>query len=459
MTIKKPILKFDDKDLDLNFECDITSDNIGLGSLNQQINDMKRDIEACDNEINRLTNHAKLVDYSLAVASGALASFLDTILTKNLDLGSPTGLVNQFASELTGESFTSTNEALGSLNQSLNNSASINNLDLASHASFFGLVFSIVSALTGTKILYTKHEEIKTEKIKPIVEANLYSGIFYGTVMWLSNLIFSKAKPAANLPLGLKSLIDDASSSGLKTNGDAFYEAVANNLDTGSLNAISTGLNTLKMLGSQALIVSINEIVVRAVYFVHELIKEIKQKNVRSLKQLVKVDFKKTIPFNNRTVSRMISVSLITMMTVDICDASIESSIKSEGNKALFASNLLIRINFVGVGRLILSLTTDTFMGKTRKRKRAERISLVENYTSLLGRKLYCLQDDVWKECHKASEVIESVRRTMADAAIMAKSDIDLTKESLESISIKADSAFEKNESLKKDVKDILNWE
>ena len=213
------------------------------------------------------------------------------------------------------------------------------------------------------------------------------------------------------------------------------------------------------MLGSQALIVSINEIVVRAVYFVHELIKEIKQKNVRSLKQLVKVDFKKTIPFNNRTVSRMISVSLITMMTVDICDASIEASIKSEGNKALFASNLLIRINFVGVGRLILSLTTDTFMGKTRKRKRAERISLVENYTSLLGRKLYCLQDDVWKECHKASEVIESVRRTMADAAIMAKSDIDLTKESLESISIKADSAFEKNESLKKDVKDILNWE
>lgn len=458
MNIKKPVLKFNDDNLDLNFECDITNENTSFGAMDQQINDMKRDIEQYDKDIYRLTNHATILDYSLSVVSGALAGFLDIIFTKNLDLSNPNSLVSGFASELTGNHISSTKEAINVLNNSLNASSSINNLELASQASLMGLVFSIIGALTGSKILYTKNDEVKIEYVKPFVGASIFSGVFYGTIAWICHLICSSSL-ASNIPFGLKNLVFDAKNSGLKVNGEDLYQAINNNIDSSSLNAISTGLNTLKLLGSQALVVGINEAVVRAIFFIHEFFKEIKQKNIKSIKEIGKVDFKKTIPFNNRTVARMISVSLATMMAIDICDASAEAAMKSEGSKSLFASNLAIRINFVGVGRIILALTTDLYMAKSLKKKRNERISLVSDYITLLGRKIYCIQDDVWKEYHKASEVIESVKQVMTDTILMASSELDKTKKSLENIGQTVDDAFKNNENLKNDIKDILNWE
>lgn len=459
MNIKKPVLKYNDDDLDLNFECDITNENPSFSAMDQQINDMKRDIEEYDKDIYRLTSHATLLDYSLSVASGTLAGFLDIIFTKNLDLSSPSSLINGVATEFSGEPISSTKEAINVLNNGLNASSSINNLYLASQASLIGLVFSIIGALTGSKILYTKNDEVKVEHVKPVIDASLFSGVFYGTIAWICHLISSKASFESNIPAGLKNLVFDATNSGLKVKGNDLYQAINNNIDSSSLNAISTGLNTLKLLGSQALVVGINEAVVRAVFFIREFFKEVKQKNIKSVKELGKVDFKKTVPFNSRTVARMISVSLATMMAIDICDASIEAAIKSDGNKALFASNLAIRINFIGVGRIILAVSTELYMAKSLKKKRNERISLVSDYVTLLGRKIYCIQDDVWKECHKASEVIESVKQVAADTILMASSELDKTKESLENIEKTVDDAFKKNENLKKDIKDILDWE
>lgn len=459
MNIKKPVLKYNDDDLDLNFECDITNENPSFSAMDQQINDMKRDIEEYDKDIYRLTSHATLLDYSLSVASGTLAGFLDIIFTKNLDLSSPSSLINGVATEFSGEPISSTKEAINVLNNGLNASSSINNLYLASQASLIGLVFSIIGALTGSKILYTKNDEVKVEHVKPVIDASLFSGVFYGTIAWICHLISSKSSLESNIPAGLKNLVFDATNSGLKVKGNDLYQAINNNIDSSSLNAISTGLNTLKLLGSQALVVGINEAVVRAVFFIREFFKEVKQKNIKSVKELGKVDFKKTVPFNSRTVARMISVSLATMMAIDICDASIEAAIKSDGNKALFASNLAIRINFIGVGRIILAVSTELYMAKSLKKKRSERISLVSDYVTLLGRKIYCIQDDVWKECHKASEVIESVKQVAADTILMASSELDKTKESLENIGKTVDDAFKKNENLKKDIKDILDWE
>lgn len=459
MNIKKPVLKYNDDDLDLNFECDITNENPSFSAMDQQINDMKRDIEEYDKDIYRLTSHATLLDYSLSVASGILAGFLDIIFTKNLDLSSPSSLINGVATEFSGEPISSTKEAINVLNNGLNASSSINNLYLASQASLIGLVFSIIGALTGSKILYTKNDEVKVEHVKPVIDASLFSGVFYGTIAWICHLISSKVSLESNIPAGLKNLVFDATNSGLKVKGNDLYQTINNNIDSSSLNAISTGLNTLKLLGSQALVVGINEAVVRAVFFIREFFKEVKQKKIKSVKELGKVDFKKTVPFNSRTVARMISVSLATMMAIDICDASIEAAIKSDGNKALFASNLAIRINFIGVGRIILAVSTELYMAKSLKKKRNERISLVSDYVTLLGRKIYCIQDDVWKECHKASEVIESVKQVAADTILMASSELDKTKESLENIGKTVDDAFKKNENLKKDIKDILDWE
>lgn len=457
MSLKKPFIKFKDDSLDLNFECDLDENN--YGALDQQINDMKREIEACDNDIYRLKNHAGLIEYSLSAASGALAGFLDIVFTKNLDFTNTNSLIQGVASNLTGTTYQDTNSAINALNSSLNGNASLNNLKLASQASLFGLVFSVIGALTGTTLMFTRKGQINEEVVKPVVTANLFSGVFYGTISWICELISNHSNLNANIPLGLKSLVSEASECGLKLNGNELYNAINSNIDNESLNTISNGLNAMKLLGSQALVVGINEVIVRAIYFIKEFFNEIKEKNVKKLRDFGKINYKRTIPFNNRTVARMITVSLAVMMTIDICDASIEASIESQGNKAVFASNFMIRINFVGVGRIILAISNDVYMGFNLKQRRKERIGLINDYSNLLGRKIYTIQDDVWKECHTASELIESVKSMVNDAAIKSKSLVDETKEGLEAIGRSADKACERNDNLKEDIKDILKWE
>ena len=80
----------------------------------------------------------------------------------------------------------------------------------------------------------------------------LVAFFFYGTIAWICHLISSKASLESNIPAGLKNLVFDATNSGLKLKGNDLYQAINNNIDSSSLNAISTGLNTLKLLGSSS---------------------------------------------------------------------------------------------------------------------------------------------------------------------------------------------------------------
>jgi hypothetical protein len=56
------------------------------------------------------------------------------------------------------------------------------------------------------------------------------------------------------------------------------------------------------------------------------------------------------------------------MEVVDMTDAAIRAGMKSGGNPVVFATQFVLRINFVGIGRFTIACTTDVAMGAKRTR-------------------------------------------------------------------------------------------
>jgi hypothetical protein len=92
-------------------------------------------------------------------------------------------------------------------------------------------------------------------------------------------------------------------------------------------------------------------------YFIRHLYLELKEKETVEM-----IEWKRVIPFHNRTIARMTTISTGTMEVVDMTDAAIRAGMKSGGNPVVFASQFVLRINFVGIGRFTIACTTDVAM-------------------------------------------------------------------------------------------------
>lgn len=113
-------------------------------------------------------------------------------------------------------------------------------------------------------------------------------------------------------------------------------------------------LPLLKIVGKQALVVAINEAIVRTFYFVRRLAEQIKEKH-----ELKNLDWESIIPFDNRTILRMTTISSATFTVTDLIDAGVRGAVESAGNWAIFATKFASRVNYVGLGRLAVSVIAE----------------------------------------------------------------------------------------------------
>ena len=104
----------------------------------------------------------------------------------------------------------------------------------------------------------------------------------------------------------------------------------------------------------QAIPVILNEVFVRASYMLVNLGRELSTKE-----DITKVNWNLVIPFNNRTVDRMIAVSTMTFNMVDTGDATLRAAIESGGNFVLFSGRFVARYNYVGAGRAALAIVKE----------------------------------------------------------------------------------------------------
>lgn len=147
-----------------------------------------------------------------------------------------------------------------------------------------------------------------------------------------------------------------------------------NQLDLKSLNVLFEGTDSNKFdlrtenavkheLNRQAVPVKINEIIVRCCYFLRRLIEEVKNNT-----DLMDINWKKVLPFKNRTIVRMTTISLGVFEIMDLGTAAIQATIKSGGAPPVFSANFILRVNFVGIGRFTIAGVTDASMDVRKTR-------------------------------------------------------------------------------------------
>lgn len=225
---------------------------------------------------------------------------------------------------------------------------------------------------------------------------------------------------------------------------NSLFEDADNRLTVQTQDAVA---NELKR---QALPVIINEVLVRAVYFIRRLVGQIKEKRDFSL-----IEWSKVLPFNNRTIARMMTVSTGALTAVDVTDAAVRSLAKS-ADVTTFFSNMILRVNFVGIGRFALAVVIDSSMGISRSQKRDELMQLRQHQLALLDAKVYFKQTEVWISAEKAQLAIDDAYNTMIEATSIYNETKMETKESIRRIGAFAEEAENNNPGIKNEILEIL---
>lgn len=308
--------------------------------------------------------------------------------------------------------------------------------DFCHHPTIIGLICCILVQFTGT----AKYRSSSGTTISLPVEVNEYGKlvskekwgkVFAGIINWF----FILAQTAQNRKGHLLSDMAGSSSSAGKGNegaglpgsflstakelsalpcfkDTAFAENLrkayqngigtgAKQMDLGPFNALFSGASSKldmrtemavgKELKRQSVPIIMNEILVRSLYFVRRFIQQMKAKQ-----SVLDLDWRTVLPFNNRTIERMITIATGTFTAVDLGDAAIRSAVKSGGFGPAFAGNFILRVNFVGIGRFAVAVGTDVTMGLKLNAAKREKASLMDELIQLSVVQLYYKSAGSW---------------------------------------------------------------
>ena len=359
--------------------------------------------------------------------------------------------------------------------------------DLCHHPTIGGLVCCIIVQFTGNTKYVNKYGEdieipITVNEYGNFVGKNPVTKLFAGVINWFiicaktianrEGHLMSDIATSSGIPGSLLSTITELASIPCFRNKDflmklrdAFKKGIGTGngqVNLGAFNVLFEGAQSkldvvtekavMHELKRQAMPVVINEILVRASYFIRRFISELKEKQ-----DVREVEWKQVIPFNNRTIVRMMTIATGTFTAIDMADAAVHAATKSV-DVSTFFSNMLLRVNFVGVGRFAIAVTSDVGMGISRSVKRNQRIKLQKEQIMLLDAKVYYKQAGMWIAAEDAGETLEEAYSMMEKTTEkFAKVVVDV-KNSLSNIVEMSSAIEEKNSGLIDDISNILEW-
>lgn len=140
---------------------------------------------------------------------------------------------------------------------------------------------------------------------------------------------------------------------------------------------------TLQALAQQSLSVVFNEILVRSVYFVSRLLRELS-----AHEDVNDVDWCRVVPANNIVLDRMIAFSSSTAAIANTTAAAVQAIIESNGNMAIFGVMLMKRINFAGAAHALVSVYKVIDVEKEKADLIHERRLLMEEKASITAEQL-----------------------------------------------------------------------
>lgn len=256
--------------------------------------------------------------------------------------------------------------------------------DFSHHASPFGLICSILNQFTEKGYGTDTEGKIITPDFpaSAAIGKNFEEKIFYGVIGWIFHLVSDMAGSSSSngkgtgIPGPMLSLAKELSATPLfhdlqiEYKGDSVEFSVwVSKLFNGTAfthtsnkDIIRFDLRTELGVGNlaikQAMPLLINQCIVRSFYFIRHLAEEYIEKNY-ALTDCDKLDLKKILPRGNRCIDRMITISTGVFTVIDGMDAIVRAKIKNTNDNAKILSDILLRMNFVGIGAFAFSLKNE----------------------------------------------------------------------------------------------------
>ena len=408
-------------------------------------------------------NKADKIDYLLAVASGTIAAAVDIFYTGKFSLeeGQQWGndTINKFVKRMAkwnGYKGDDLSGAIKFMEKMFPLAADKNTptfggglqhhlRDFSHHFSLVGLMCSIFTQFTK-KVIGTNTSgslyivDVKDDKL---IGKNNTEKILYGTVYWFFHMVSDMAGSNATagkgtgIPGPIVSLIKELSALPVfrdKKIGDIEFHTWVSKLFNGTLLGkrdeagkllepmkfdLRTEIGVLHEIGKQAVPVLINETIVRSFYFIRRLSDELKREEIKSFNDFKKINVEKILPFNNRTIKRMVTVSSGTLVALDAADAAVRAGLKN-GPSLHFFVDFAVRINVVGVGRFIVACKADSeYIAediREAKKNRDEQLAKVQEFEKSIV-DLNCLSLD-----------FEEMRILYSLENLIVSDDISITK-------------------------------
>jgi len=428
----------------------------GINEVDERLTIINEKIDELNTQINRLTNHADGIDYTVAVASGVIAGVIDSIFVGEFsferanDWG--TEKTNNFVVKIAqskgykGDDVAgavafledkykiaadkATNDFGGGLQHHLR--------DFSHHPTPVGLTFSLLTQFTR-KVYGTdengifKVVELKKEDLT-LVGKNTQEKLTFGIINWFFHMVSDMAgssssivngKTGTGLPGPIGALLKELSAlpifSKMNNDGKKEFSVWISKLFNGTLLGdrdengnlipikfdLRTEIGIAHELGRQALPIILNECIVRGFYFIRRLCVEIRDNDIKKFSDLKNINWKRTLPFKNRTIVRMMTIATGTFTAIDLADAGIRAVIKSGGFNPATLGNFILRVNFVGVGRFAIAVGSDVSMGVKRNKTISEKSKLMSEVICLSNVKLYYKNAELlcsYSNLHKCQE-------------------------------------------------------
>ena len=443
------------------------------------INDSK--LEEYNKQLKKFTNQADALDYTVAISSGILAGIVDSFFVGNFSFKDGKAWsnhkVNDFVMNIAKKNGYKGQKKNGvvkfKLSGAINfledefkipsdniwsgkniniNSKSHHLDDLAHHPTLVGLIASIITQFTEKAYFqnrFGKNFALDITEMR-LIGNTVYEKILAGTTNWFYHLVsdMSGSNKTAGVGMGIPgpllslakefSMLPGINKTNLpKLLDKAFREYKFD---------LRSELAVFHQLGKQTIPVILNEVLVRVFYFFSRLIKEYKEKE-----NFKDIEWENVLPYKNRTLTRMITISSGTFLAFDLLDAGIRSA----GNWGSF----VLRINFVNVGRFTVSCYNEYKMEREKEKIEKDILDLYNQQLSLNNIKLSYNIAGMWVSTKEAVENIEELSNNIQKSIPYIGNSNKELKEDLDKIGDSIDIIKEdnRNEKLLKNLKNILS--
>lgn len=223
--------------------------------------------------------------------------------------------------------------------------------------SFFGKIFSGI-----INWFFIAAETIKKQKGHLISDmAGSISSVKKGNIgVGIPGTLMSTLKEISALPcfkdISFAENLRKAFVNGIGNGNNQLDLGILNNLFKGAKSKFDmrTEMAIKHELKRQSIPVILNEIIVRSFYFIRRFIEQ-----MNCLQSIMDIDWKKLIPANNRTITRMMTIASGTFCILDLMDAGVRTK---------FTSFFILRVNFVGIGRFAIAVGDDLYMEARKNR-------------------------------------------------------------------------------------------